>query len=134
MREKGLEPTDSDWELYQQANESEDPVPTVPLAVPVTEAAAAPSAPIDLRSFIDELFKPGEPLSDYTYTWEGDKALKLAHRDNDECLACCAPGCHQDLVWNVTANLPGSCRTRWRARSTAPKAACRTVQASTSRP
>ena len=23
------------------------------------------------------------------------------HKDNDECLACCAPGCHQDLVWNV---------------------------------
>ena len=29
-------------------------------------------------------------------------AMKLEHRDNDECMACCMPGCFQNLVWKVS--------------------------------
>ena len=60
----------------------------------------------DLRTFINERvlkrFKEllDEKRGDYTYTWEGDTTtLKLEHRDNDECMACCMPGCFQNLVW-----------------------------------
>ena len=69
----------------------------VPLAVALTKAEPVRG---DLRSFINELLD--EKLGDYKYTWEGDTTLKLEHRDNDECLACCMPGCFQNLVWKVS--------------------------------
>ena len=62
----------------------------------------------DLRPFVNERvlkrFKVllDEKLGDYKYTWEGDTTLKLEHRDNDECMACCMPGCFQNLVWKVS--------------------------------
>ena len=43
-----------------------------------------------------------EKRGDYKYAWEGDTTLKLEHRDNDECMACCMPGCFQNLVWKVS--------------------------------
>ena len=74
------------------------------LAVAVTEEPVRG----DLRSFVDERvlkrFKEllDEKRGDYKYTWEGDTTLKLEHRDNDECMACCMPGCFQNLVWKVS--------------------------------
>ena len=62
----------------------------------------------DLRPFVNERvlkrFKEllDEKRGDYKYTWEGDTTLKLEHRDNDECMACCMPGCFQNLVWKVS--------------------------------
>ena len=75
------------------------------LAVAVTEAEPVLG---DLRSFVNERvlkrFKEllDEKRGDYKYAWEGDTTLKLEHRDNDECMACCMPGCFQNLVWKVT--------------------------------
>ena len=58
----------------------------------------------DLRPFVNERvlkrFKEllDEKRGDYKYAWEGDTTLKLEHRDNDECMACCMPGCFQNLT------------------------------------
>ena len=75
------------------------------IAVAATEGEAVRG---HLRSFVNERvlkrFKEllDEKRGDYTYTWEGDTTLKLEHRDNDECMACCMPGCFQNLVWKVS--------------------------------
>ena len=78
------------------------------IAVAATEGEAVRG---DLRSFVNERvlkrFKEllDEKRGDYKYTWEGDTShttLKLEHRDNDECMACCMPGCFQNLVWKVS--------------------------------
>ena len=59
------------------------------------------AAPSELRAVIDALFEAGKPLADYNCTWEGDRAIKLEHKGNNACLACCAPGCHQDQIFKV---------------------------------
>ena len=59
------------------------------------------AAPSELRAFIDALFEAGKPLEEYNCTWQGDRAIKLEHKGNNACLACCAPGCHQDLIFTV---------------------------------
>ena len=75
------------------------------IAVAATEGEAVRG---DLRSFVNERvlkrFKEllDEKRGDYKYAWEGDTTLKLEHRDNDECMACCMPGCFQNLVWKVS--------------------------------